>query len=171
MRQMMLSVVLFLGVASALAVLATSNVPAQEAETEASDPKDDAQRLVIVPLVTIQPGQTRTLLLTTKCTVGVTRGGGFGLSEMRDGKPFGGGYDVKKYHQRGVTITVPDFNEGPKFASSPEFAALHKLGVNAFQVTISAADDAQPGLLEIHLVDSTCSGHCKTDFRVLVVEP
>jgi hypothetical protein len=102
--------------------------------------------------------------------VGITRGGGFGLTEMHDGKPTGGGHNVKSHTQGGVTISVPSFEQGTAFASSTEFAALKKLDIDAFKVTVSASRDAKPGLLQMHLVDSTCSGHCNTDFRVLVVE-
>lgn len=131
--------------------------------------QSEAEKLAIVPLVIVKPGETKELTLSTWCTVGATRGGGFGLTEMRDGKPTGSGHDVKSYSRVGVNISVPDFKQGTEFASSPEFAALKKLDIDAFKVTVSASRDAKPGLLEMHLVDSTCSGHCKTDFRVLVV--
>jgi hypothetical protein len=36
---------------------------------------------------------------------------------------------------------------------------------------VTASKDAKPGLIELHLNDATCSGHCSTDFRVLVLEP
>ena len=90
---------------------------------------------------------------------------------MMDGASFGGGANSKSYSRAGVKITVPSFEEGTEFAKLPEFAALKDRHFNAFQVTVTAASDAKPGLMEMHLVDSTCSGHCKTDFRVLVVKP
>ena len=139
-------------------------------ETPADERATEEKRLKIVPLAVVQPGETRELLLATWCTVGITRGGGFGLTEMRDGKPVGGGHSVKSYSEGGVTITVPDFEKGVEFASLPEFAALKELKTQAFKVTITASEDAKPGkLLDMHLVDSTCAGHCKTDFRVLVI--
>lgn len=131
--------------------------------------QSDATKLVIVPLIILKPGETKELTLSTWCTVGGTRGGGFGLTEMRDGKPTGSEHDVKSYSRDGVNISVPDFKQGTEFASSPEFAPLRKLDIDAFKVTVSASPDAEPGFLEMHLVDSTCSGHCKTDFRVLVL--
>lgn len=137
--------------------------PVQQTESK-------AKQLVIIPLVIIKAGETKELILSTQCTVGMTRGGGFDLTEMRDEKPSVFGRPVKSYSRDGVTITVPDFAQGREFADSPEFAALKKLDINVFKVTVSASQDAKPGLLEMHLVDKTCSGHCKTDFRVFVVE-
>jgi hypothetical protein len=146
--------------------------PAQEVATSKSDETEsDGQKLIIVPLVAVKPGETKELMLSTWCTVGITRGGGFGLTEMRDGKPVGGGHDVKSYRQGGVTISVPSFKEGGTFASAPEFALLKERNIAPFKVTVAASRDAKPGLLEMHLVDSTCAGQCKTDFRVLVVAP
>ena len=132
----------------------------------------EANRLVIVPLVKVKPGESKEILFSTSCTVGATRGGGFSLAEMKHGRPQfeqAGLKGSRVFNKNGVTISVPDFQEGPEFASREEFATLKQLGVNAFQVTISASDQAEPGLLEMHLLDATCSGRCKTDFRVLVV--
>lgn len=145
---------------------------AQEVATPTSDESvSDEKKMVIVPLVVMKPGEKKDLLLSTWCTVGITRGGGFGLTEMRDGEPVGDGHDVKSYRQGGITISVPSFKEGEAFANSPQFAGLKKSHIAPFKVTIAASRDAKPGLLEMHLVDSTCAGQCKTDFRVLVVEP
>ncbi|WP_425395310.1 hypothetical protein [Aeoliella sp.] len=124
----------------------------------------------ILPLVIVQPGETKELLLSMWCTVDITRGGGLGLTEMRDGKPLGTDSEVKTYSRDGVTMTVPDFEQGVAFAKSEKFALLEEHDLHAFKVTIEAAEDAKPGLMEMHLIDSTCSGRCETDFRVLVVE-
>jgi hypothetical protein len=146
--------------------------PAQEVATpNPNETESDGKKLLIVPLVAVKPGETKELILSTWCTVGVTRGGGFGLTEMRDGKPVGGGHDVKSYREGGLTISVPSFKEGVTFASEPEFALLTERHIAPFKVTVAASRDAKPGLFEMHLVDSTCAGQCKTDFRVLVVEP
>lgn len=77
---------------------------------------------------------------------------------------------VKSYSEGGVTITVPAFQEAEQFASAQEYALLKEHDLNAFKVSITASPDATVGLMEMHLVDATCGGHCKTDFRVLVVE-
>lgn len=148
---------------------------AQEANSPATDKaSSEKAQLVIVPLITLKPGERKEVFFSTWCTVGVTRGGGFSLAEMHNGKPI---FDNSTLHgnrlfnKRGVTISVPSFEEGAKLASSAEFEPLKKLNLDAFKVTIVASVDAQPGVLEMHLVDATCAGDCKTDFRVLVVEP
>lgn len=161
-----IALVFSLGIASMVAI-----TRAQEDAASADGKGSDDGKLVIVPLVVMQPGETRELLLSTSCTVGATRGGGFGLTEMRNGKPAGGGHQVKTYTQRGVTITVPSFEEGLAFAGSAKFASLKERNINPFKVTITASAESSPGLVEMHLVDATCSGHCKTDIRVLVVKP
>jgi len=131
---------------------------------------EEEQKLKIIPLIQIKPGETRQLLLSTWCPVGPTRGGGFFVTEMRDGKPVD--YDrVKTYQRAGVTVTVPGFDEAQKFAQQEHFGPLQKSSVDPFKVTITAAQDAPVGLMEIHLVDTTCAGQCQSDFRVLVVGP
>jgi hypothetical protein len=130
--------------------------------------------LKIVPLVALKPGETKELLLTTHCTVGITRSDGFQLAEMRDGSPVVDktpGYAGATYARDGVTIKLPGWAAATKFASSAPFEDLSKKGIQAFVVTVSATNDAKPGLFEMHLVDATCSGHCNTDFRVFVTAP
>ncbi|MDE0863519.1 MAG: hypothetical protein OSA98_07005 [Rubripirellula sp.] len=131
------------------------------------------QDLKIVPLVTLKPGETKELIFSTWCTVGVTRSGGFSLAEMIGGEPQFTQSKLqgnRSYNKGGVTISVPDFDEGKKFASSSTYSLLKRNNLDAFRVTIAAASTAKSGLLEMHLLDATCAGHCKTDFRVLVVE-
>jgi hypothetical protein len=143
---------------------------AQQADsTQTETAASKAAKFQIVPLIVIKPGETQELLMSTWCTVGVTRGGGFQLAEMRDGKAQGSG--EKSYSRAGLTITVPNFDDAEKLAAAPEYALLKKNELDPFVVTITAAADAQPELFEMHLVDATCSGHCKTDFRVLVTKP
>lgn len=148
---------------------------AQEAPSSKPVEKVTAKApLAIVPLVTLKPGETKELLFSTSCTVGVTRGGGFSLAEMIDGQPAFENSTLKGnrlFRKQGVTVSVPNFEEGTKFAASAEFAALKKSNMDAFKVTVVASRDAQPGMFEMHLVDATCAGHCKTDFRVVVLAP
>lgn len=171
MRQ--LALLLFLLGVPTVSYLAVLN--AQESPATNSDKKSSSvDKLEIVPLITLKPGETKELLFSTWCTVGVTRGGGFSLAEMIDGKPSFKNSKLKgnrEFNKQGVTISVPDFTEGTKFANAAEFAPLKKFDLDAFRVTVTASVEAQPGVLEMHLVDATCAGHCKTDFRVLVVEP
>lgn len=172
MRTLAIALVLLVGFSCAY--LATS--AAQDSGSASSAAKAaETSRFVIVPLVAIRPGETQELLLSTWCTVGVTRGGGFSVAEMRDGKAHFESPTLKgnrKFRERGITVTVPDFAEGVAFAATKEFEALKKHNVAPFRVTIEASSDAKPGeFFEMHLLDATCSGHCKTDFRVLVLEP
>lgn len=133
---------------------------------------DDAQALKIVPVVKVKPGETSKLLFSTQCTVGATRGGGFSLAEMREGKSVmgqGNGMEGASYSREGLSIRLPGWTAAEEFASTTEFAAARKRNLQVFEVTVSASEDASPGLYEMHLVDATCNGHCDTDFRVLIV--
>ncbi len=128
--------------------------------------------LKIVPIVSLKPGETKKLLLSTQCTVGATRAGGFGITEMRSSAPKEDQTDGSagaSYSRDGVVIRVPGWDAAEKFAASPPYASLKESGIDVFEVTISASNEAKLGLLELHLVDATCSGHCETDFRVLVI--
>ena len=40
-----------------------------------------------------------------------------------------------------------------------------------FEVTVTADADAEPVAIDLHLLDATCSGHCTTDFTVVVAAP
>jgi hypothetical protein len=99
--------------------------------------------------------------------VGITRGDGLELTEMRDGKLTRNG--TKSHSEGGVTISVPNYQEGEKFASLPEYSLLKNRNIDVFKVSVTASSDATARLMEMHLVDATCGGHCQTDFRVLVV--
>lgn len=126
----------------------------------------------ILPIVVVQPGETKVLTLTTFCTVGGTRGGGFSLSEMIDGNPKAGvsaGATGALYRRDGIDITIPGWNEAVDFSSLPKFAALKEQNLEAFEVTVKASADAKPGLMNMHIADSTCNGNCHTNFRVLVL--
>lgn len=130
--------------------------------------------LEIVPIVVLQPGESREILLSTHCTVGATRSGGFGIVEMIDGEPVSDdetGHDGASYARDGVTISVLGWDDADAFAASAPYAAVHEQGIQVFPVTVSATDDAEPGLMEVHLIDSTCSGNCRTNLRVLVTAP
>lgn len=165
MRQLILPFLCLTVVTVCLYAMSSAQVP------ESGPPPGESSetaKLKIVPLVTVKPGETKELLLSTWCTVGMTRAGGFRLSEMKDGKPTGDG--VKTWSSNGVTISVPDFDGAESFASQPKFSPLAEHDVVPFKVTISASTTAEPAAYEMHLIDATCAGRCKTDFRVLVVE-
>jgi hypothetical protein len=71
----------------------------------------------------------------------------------------------------GVTVSVPNMNEATQAAAAPAYKPLSDKGLSTFIVTVKAAKDAKPRLIDMHLADETCSGTCDTDFRVLVLAP
>ncbi len=153
------------------AVAVASVTSSQEAATAPVSQSSGISKSVIVPLVTIKPGEEKELMLSTWCRVGATRGGGFGVTEIRDGNPVTIDNHIKSYSRDGITITVPTFDEGVKLADLPEYGALRAQGIQPFKVKIVTSANAKPGVLEMHLADYTCSGDCDTDFRVLVMTP
>jgi len=142
----------------------------QEAAKNAADSQAEAAKLAIIPLITLRPGETRELMLSTWCTVGPTRGTGFGLAEMLNGKRVGSEEAGKSYTRDGVTISVPPPDKATAFANSAMFSPLKNRHIEPFVVTILASADAKPGLIEMHLVDNTCAGQCQSHFRVLVLQ-
>ena len=130
----------------------------------------------IIPLVVVAPGETKTVLFSVECTVGVTRGGGLAVAEMVDGKRPAIGLpraEDKVFSRAGVTVSVPDMSEAPKLDKrmrSGALAALAKVRP-VFPVTVTADADAAPVAIDLHLLDATCSGHCTTDFTVVVAAP
>ncbi len=133
--------------------------------------KDKPKR--IIPLVVVAPGETKTVLFSVECTVGMTRGGGLAVAEMVDGKPPSiglPGADDKLFRRAGVSVSVPDMSEAPaldKRLRTGALAALAKVRP-VFPVTVTADADAEPVAIDLHLLDATCSGHCHTDFTVVV---
>ena len=138
----------------------------QPVTTQAIKEKDTQ----IVPVICLQPGEKKACVLSTECTVGVTRGGGLSVREM-GAPPHAADKKLKSWTKAGTTVTAPDFGEAAKTASSPQFAALKLRGYDAFVVTAEATNDAAEGMYEIHLADDTCSGHCKTTLRIVVHRP
>lgn len=133
-------------------------------------PSSGHTELDIIPLITLEPGEKR-LLFSRRCTVGLTRCGGFSVAEMRDGKPHferSTREGNRSLSTLGVPIMALDFEEGIGFASAPECAPLEALGIHAFTITLTASSEAQPGIVDMHLADTTCCGHCGANVRVLV---
>jgi hypothetical protein len=139
----------------------------------AQAPKAEDAKMRIVPVVVLKPGETKELLLSTWCTVGITRGKGLSVRELRaDGNdpfPDKNRKDPRVWTGDGVTVKVPDFDEATEFTRQAKFKPLAKDHIEVFKVTVSAAKDAKPRAFEMHLADNTCAGTCTTDFRVLVV--
>jgi hypothetical protein len=159
---------LTLGV-SALAVTVTMVGARAVAQQPESQP---AKKARIVPVVMLKPGETKELLLSTWCTVGLTRSAGLQVGEMKDGRfrVQKEDKDGKRWKAEGVTVEVADFEVAAKAAAAHEHAALKKRGLDAFVVKVAATKEARPGLYDLHIADETCSGNCDTDFRVLVVD-
>lgn len=155
--------------AAAIIFAGNDHIDGQQPTTPAAPTeKEKAAKLKIVPVLVIKPGEERELTLSTECTVGLTRGGGFNLVEIGS-KGESVGAHGKVWKRDGVTVETPDFATGEKQAAAPEYKPLHDAGVNVFHVKVTADKDAKPGIVNLHLVDQTCSGWCSTDFRVLVV--
>jgi hypothetical protein len=163
--------VLFIGVASVITCVAF--IPSDAQQPQKAAPAAEGPNPKIVPVVVVKPGETKELVMSTWCRVGVTRGGGLSLKMMS-----GGTFDAEKvdsdrlskvWRLAGLTVEVPDFGEAEKGAGLPVYAPLKARGINVFVVKVSAAEDARPGLVNLHLADTTCSGGCESDFRVLVV--
>jgi hypothetical protein len=162
-----------LALALIFGLLSLHPLGAQEPKTEPA--AGDQPNPRILPVVLIKPGEEKELLLSTWCRVGATRGGGLSVGLMQDGhvqiQKGEDGQRVKLWKGNGLTIQVPDFGEAEKKAAEPIFEPLRKKGLNAFFVKVNAAKDAKLGLFNFHLADTTCSGSCDTDFRVLVAAP
>jgi hypothetical protein len=128
--------------------------PAAKAKT--AEPEPTAGR--IVPVVALKPGESKEMLLSTSCPL-VSRGIGLHVRDPKD--PTARPERDQAWTRDGVTVT---FDPAPD--TSPMAAAAG--GVHLFLVKVTAAAEAKPGLLDLHVADSTCSGTCLTDFRVLV---
>lgn len=171
---MRLSVAVFrIVVAAVVAFLALGQSGAQQPKPEQAEAQEPNPR--IIPVVMLKPGEQKELLLSTWCRLGPTRGGGLTVGLMQDGtfrpQKDGDGKRGKVWKGDGLTLEVPDFGEAEKVAGQPVYEPLKKRGLNAFVVKVAAAKDAKPGLFDVHVADTTCSGSCATDFRVLIVAP
>jgi hypothetical protein len=151
---------------------AASGVDAQENASTVVKGVPGRDRISVVLM--LKPGETKQVMLSTWCTVGITRGSGLEVGELKEGH-FVTHIDKSNrgqiWKQDGLKVVVPSADEATKTAESPEFAAFKKQGLDVFFVQVSAAGDAKPGLVELHIQDSTCSGTCRTDLRVLVLTP
>ena len=103
--------ILSLSVAAFIGCIGLLHSEAQQPKTEAPAPQEPNPK--ITPVVLIQPGESKELVMSTWCRVGITRGGGLSVKMMT-----GGSFDdVKDSNDRqsktwklaGITIQVPDF--------------------------------------------------------------
>jgi hypothetical protein len=148
-----------------VAVAAFTNLGAQEEPKLAPNAEPPRER--IVPVVALKPGEAKELLLSTVCTL-FTRGGGLHIRDL-DGGVVQNERTVWK--SEGITVEVPEMGEAAKEVAAPIYAPLKDKGLSAFVVKVSASKEAKPGLVNLHIADTTCNGTCDTDFRVLVVAP
>jgi hypothetical protein len=135
-------------------------------EPKAATPTPEPSRR-IVPVVALKPGETKELLMCASCRL-FTRGGGLiirSMSESNDKQ------ERTLWKKDGVAVEVPSMGAAAQAADAPAYKPLSDKGLSAFVVTVSAAKDAKPRQIEMHLADETCSGTCDTDFRVLVLAP
>jgi hypothetical protein len=159
----------FMAAAVTAAVVAVTTFDLSGArQPKVEPPKADPAKTRIVPLVLVRPGESKDLLLCSRCTVGLNRSAGLRVGETRDGRLVN---EAKVWRKCGVTVEVPDFQAGEKAAAAPVYAPLRKQGLDVFVARITAATDAAPGVYDLHIADETCSGTCDTDFRILVVAP
>jgi hypothetical protein len=126
----------------------------------AADVPAEPLRDRIVPVLTLRPGETKEVELSSSCAR-ITRGRGLLLREM------GAGLEKanKTWSKDGVSAS---FVEG---AAAAQPAALEKKGLKSFAVRVAAAKECKPCLIELHVADETCSGICSTDLRVVIVAP
>jgi len=140
--------------------------------TTSADEKAAAGKDRISVVVALKPGESKQVLLSTWCTVGLTRSSGLEVGELKAGQ-FVTQIDKTNrgqvWQKNGLKVVVPDAAEATKTAGSAEYADFKKQGLDVFLVRVSAAATTKPGLTELHIQDSTCSGTCRTDLRVLVL--
>lgn len=160
----------FLFVLAGLVILLAGFHRAGGQQNQTEPAKAEVAKAKIVPVLVLKPGEQKELLLSTACTVGVTRGGGFDIREIGgEGSP-----DLKPakvWKRNGVMVEVPDFEAGEKQAAAPQYEPLKQAGVSVFSVKVTASQEAKPGAYNLHLADFTCNGTCETDFRVLIIAP
>ncbi len=114
----------------------------------------------IIPAVVLKPGESQDVLLSSSC-MRITRGRGLLVAEMGNtNTPYS-----KSWSGNGVTASIVY----PLTTGEPE--SIIKSGLKLFKVRVSAANDAKPRLLQMHLRDQTCAGNCDTDFRIVVDVP
>ena len=153
--------ILTLGAAVLVAGAVFLRSSAQQTKPESAAPEQDSR---ILPVVVVKAGETKELVMTLSCHLGITRGGGLSVKLMGDSAK-----SSKVWKKDGITVAVPDFDEAVKGANAAIYAPLKEKNLNAFTIKVTTTSDAKPGLLNFHLADDTCSGSCASDFRVLVV--
>ncbi|MFM7520592.1 MAG: hypothetical protein ACKO9B_09015 [Planctomycetota bacterium] len=165
------------GIVALTTAMADEPATAAKGATKAAAKPAPVKPTRIIPLVVVAPGETKTVLFSCECPVGVTRGGGLELSAMTSGEgtaPVGTtSADGDTFRHAGVTVSVPDDEEASRLDKKLRSRALVALAKRrpVVPVTVSAEPGTAPVAIDLHLVDATCSGHCHTDFTVVVEAP
>jgi hypothetical protein len=112
----------------------------------------------IVPLIVIKPGETQEMQLSSACAR-YTRGSGPSVHQL-------GHFEYNAAESctvRGVTASFAQPH------TVDDYPALVEAGAKSCTLTVTASESAEPGVIDLHLTDSTCSGSCHVNVRVLVV--
>ena len=152
-------------IAVGVAILGFAPTGAEEPKTKPAEPAGINPR--IVPVLVIKPGETKEMMLSTSCAL-VTRGYGLHFRDLKDGK-YVRQDEGKVWKQDGLTVEFDSTADQTYKTGKDKVAAVAERGLQLFTVKVTAAADAKPGLIELHVADSTCAGTCETDFRILIV--
>lgn len=148
-------------VLSSLAWIPLSQAFGEAAETAVATatPLPQGETAPMVPLVVIRPGETQELLLTSAC-MRITRGTGLAVNPLKAEEFFNA---AESCSVSGVTATISQPEE------EADYAAIVAAGYKSCRLTVTASDTAEPGIIDLHLMDNTCGGDCHMNVRVLVV--
>jgi hypothetical protein len=113
----------------------------------------------MVPLIVIHPGETEELLLSSGC-IRITRGTGLAVNPLSAEEFFNA---AETCTVGGVTATIDQPTE------AEDYPSLVAAGCKSCRLTVTASASAEPGIVDLHLMDDTCGGDCHLDVRVLVV--
>ena len=121
----------------------------------------------IVPLVEMSPGETKELVLACSEPM-MSRGDGLRLRRINRTSE-GIEFVPLKTDTNDVSISVPGMDAAAKAGdSSPKYSDLTSQSRYPFVVTITAAADAKPQVLEIRVENSRCGGVLATHFCVFI---
>ncbi len=112
----------------------------------------------IIPMIVIQPGETQQLHLSSACAR-YTRGSGPSVHQLGDFEHNA----IESCTVGGVTASFAQPH------TVDDYADLVAMSAKSCTLTVTASESAEPGVIDLHLTDSTCSGSCHINVRVLVV--
>lgn len=113
----------------------------------------------IVPMIVIHPGETQQMHMSSACAR-YTRGSGPSVHQLGNSE-----YNAaESCTVGGVTASFAQPH------TVDDYADLVAAGAKSCTLTVTASESAEPGVTDLHLTDSTCSGSCHINVRVLVVQ-